>query len=135
MRSYPPPITQEVNTIDVNLGKEDDGEREMLDKKRMSCKHDKKGVCDLHGEGASRHWKPAGVTHVWEGGRRISKVIRAYSYRCDLDLEGKKKLRQSKLSFGKTTLKITQPQKPKDNENDGNDTTKGHLGLSTSTEG
>ena len=114
------------------MGKEDDtGPGDDRKKKEMICVHDKGGRCVLHGEGASLHWKPVRVTRVGEGGRRTSKITREYFYKCDLDLEGKKKLRQPRLSFVKTT----QPQKPKTSNFNGTDASKGHLGFSTSTEG
>ena len=59
----------------------------------------KKGVCNLHGKGATKHKKKSYVKVKKPDGTYFMRLVSKIEYRCDLDTSGDKKLKQSKLSF------------------------------------
>ena len=64
------------------------------------CVYAAGGVCETHGAGAKRYWRPRGssrVRGVGGSGRKIPE--REYYYQCDLGPRGGRKLWQSRLSF------------------------------------
>ena len=67
------------------------------------CVHTKDGVCSLHGEGAKR--LPKLVTQVLKDktGQEVRKTVKKYFFVCDLSMRRGNKLRQTRLSFKKTT--------------------------------
>ena len=73
--------------------------------RRRGCHHLKGGRCLLHGEGAKKKWKPVQSRIVGPGGKVTMKYVgkRETWYECDVGPEGGNVLRQSRLSFVKTT--------------------------------
>ena len=67
---------------------------------RTRCQFLKGGVCKEHGEGARKHWKPVMTTFTGPNGEERRKMTKKLYYVCDLDMSGRKKLRQTRLSFG-----------------------------------
>ena len=67
------------------------------------CQHSRGGVCHLHGPGASLHWRPARRTGRGRGRGGSNGYRREYYYSCDLGPRGRGRLRQSSLSFARTT--------------------------------
>ena len=60
------------------------------------------GVCAVHGAGAVLKWQPIKTTKKGEGADTMKGGDRKYFYVCDLTLS-EKKLKQTRLSFQKTT--------------------------------
>ena len=68
----------------------------------------KKGRCNIHGEGADRVYVPRMVTTVGAGGKKVTQLVKKWIWRCDLTEGGGSKLKQPSISkFLKTTFKKT----------------------------
>ena len=67
---------------------------------RTRCLFLKGGVCKEHGEGARKHWKPVMTTFTGPNAEERRKMTKKLNYVCDLDMSPRKKLRQTRLSFG-----------------------------------
>ena len=76
------------------------GEGRRLEKKTV-CTHDRKGVCQLHGPGALRKWKPVMTTETGSDGRVTRKKTREYFWACDVGDRGVR--RQTLLPFTRKT--------------------------------
>ena len=63
----------------------------------------KNGVCDIHGRGAVRKWRPSFITEVGPGGVKTRRYVKKYEYVCDLGEAGGK-LNQSRLPFSAMTV-------------------------------
>ena len=116
----PPPPTKEVSlegrmSDDVLMvGTPGDRDREApgdeqqgggklsLLQQRRTCVYSKGGVCGEHGPGATEKWKPTNTIGVGKDGKKTIKNGRKYFCVCDTGL-GNKKLKQTMLSFQKTT--------------------------------
>ena len=59
----------------------------------------------LHGPGASKRWKPSIKTVRDDDGKVRTEYKRVVYYKCDLGHKKKNRLRQTSLSFVKTTPK------------------------------
>ena len=95
---------------------------------RPRCQFLKGGVCKEHGAGAKRHWKPIIRTEIGPGGVARAVSGRKYFYECDLDLSGRRRMSQSRLSFSQTPGRTP--------VRGGDDTLQGDLGSDdTSKEG
>ena len=64
------------------------------------CTHSMGGVCSIHGPGAKWCWKPIPVGKR-KPGPNGKLVTKEYYWRCDVSMTGKK-LKQTRISFGKT---------------------------------
>ena len=78
--------------------------------KGKECVHDKAGVCDVHGEGAERMFKPAVSTRRGRDGRIIRVVRKEFYWKCKLGPRGGV-LRQTTLSFVKVVPECDQPRR------------------------
>ena len=77
---------------------------------RIKCVYMRGGVCVEHGEGARKHYKPVVTRETSPGGGVTVKKTRKMFYVCDLELSGRRRLTQSRLSFGNT------PERPSGNK-------------------
>ena len=79
----------------------------MKTRAKVTCEYRSCGVCLHHGPGAKLRWKPKGyMMELYKDGFMSKKLNKEYFYVCDLDLRGRGKLKQTVLSFAKTTSGI-----------------------------
>ena len=76
-------------------------------RERDECVYRRGGVCEKHGPGAKLYWKPLNKPAPGPGGKMVT---RHYYYSCDVGPRGRGRLKQTTLSFRKTT-----PTRPEDN--------------------
>ena len=86
-----------------DVGEGTDGARGGSTADNKECTYNKKGVCDIHGEGAVKKLKPSFTIEVGKNGRKMKKYVKKYV--CDVSMDGKK-LRQSRLSFPSMTVNV-----------------------------
>ena len=87
-----------------------------------------KGVCDIHGEGARKYYKPLILKHEGPDGRVTRSIKKKAYYQCDLGQRGRGgRMRQPKISFLRMTTTTT--------TRDIDDNTVGYLGLDNSSVG
>ena len=68
------------------------------------CVYDDEGTCSIHGRGASKFWKPSRrMVKTRRGGIPKLRYEREHYFVCDLGTRGRGRLRQTTLSFWKTT--------------------------------
>ena len=65
------------------------------------------GNCVEHGPGAKLKFKPGFKMTAGPGGEKTRTYCRKSYYECELDPRGKRKLKQTQLSFVKTTPSIS----------------------------
>ena len=73
-----------------------------LTQDKKTCPYRKGGVCKEHGPGAKERWKPIYKVVTDKEGKQTTVSSKKYFLVCDTGL-GNKKLRQTTLSFNKTT--------------------------------
>ena len=76
------------------------------------CEHSKDGVCSIHGEGAKKFPKLVTLKVRDKSGKEVTRTAKRYFFVCDLSLRRGIKLKQTRLSFRKTT----NPEDNPDNE-------------------
>ena len=69
---------------------------------RERCVHAKGGICQVHGPGARYTWKPIFIKEVGPDGEISVVKSKEWFYICDISQDNKK-LKQTKISFMKTT--------------------------------
>ena len=69
---------------------------------KKTCPYRKGGLCKEHGPGGKERWKPVYKLVTDEAGRQTTVSSKKYFLVCDTGL-GNKKLKQTTLSFNKTT--------------------------------
>ena len=80
----PPPVLADGEGGAVGLV---DGARGATETKK--CSNTKKGRCKWHGEGARSVYVPRMVTTLGAGGVRTTKLVKKWTWRCDLNLRAK----------------------------------------------
>ena len=78
------------------------------------------GCCTEHGKGVRKHYKPLITKEEGPHGRIVRKMTKKVQWVCDLEPDVRK-MNQSRLSFTRTSLKMT--------EGDNVDTQQGDLGV------
>ena len=73
---------------------------------RSKCQYKKGGNCVEHGPGAKAKFRPGFKWTAGPDGGRTRTYYRQKYYECDLDPRGKGKLKQTQLTFIKTTPSI-----------------------------
>ena len=74
-----------------------------LSDRGRKCEHSKDGVCSIHGEGAKKFPKLVTLKVRDKSGKEVTKTAKRYFFVCDLSLRRGIKLKQTRLSFRKTT--------------------------------
>ena len=69
---------------------------------RGRCVHAKGGICDIHGPGAKYTWRPIFIKETGPDGKTTMVKSKEWFYVCDISQDNKK-LKQTKISFMKTT--------------------------------
>ena len=81
----------------------------------IRCHYLKGGRCKEQGEGDRKHWKPLMTSYTGPDGEEKRKMTKKLCYVCDLNLNGKKKMKQTRLSFSQPPGKITRKEDTKQN--------------------
>ena len=69
---------------------------------RVKCVYRRGGICVEHREGARKHFRPVITRERGSGGEEVIKKSRKMFYVYDLDLTGRRRMTQPRLSFGST---------------------------------
>ena len=69
---------------------------------RGRCVHAKGGICDIHGPVAKYTWRPIFIKETGPDGKTTMVKSKEWFYVCDISQDNKK-LKQTKISFVKTT--------------------------------
>ena len=106
--------------------------RNTMDDRLMGpCRHDKDGVCNIHGGGAKWRWRPDPRVEIQPDGRRKFVKGKEYFWACDVTPGRNRRVTQTRLSFV-SDRKTTIPVNP---DRDDTSDKQGDLGLDTSSEG
>ena len=81
------------------------GRRKDETRKRKECVHNLRGVCQLHGPGALRKWRPAFISVTGSDGKMTRERTREYFWACDVGDRGVR--RQTLLPFTRKTPEDT----------------------------
>ena len=101
----PPPATIDAGIEKKNANAGTDEGRGLL--VRRKCYHDKKGHCSVHGGGARKLWRRIPCVTVNPGGVEVSTYNKKPYFECYLGPRGQGVLRQTQLSFSKTSITPT----------------------------
>ena len=106
--------------------------RNTMDDRLMGpCKHDKDGVCNIHGGGAKWRWRPDPRVEIQPDGRKKFVKGKEYFWACDVTPGRNRRVSQTRLSFV-SDRKTTIPVNP---DRDDTSDKQGDLGADTSSEG
>ena len=84
--------------------------RNTMDDRRMEpCRHDKAGVCHIHGEGAKWRWRADPRVKILADGRRQFVKGKKYFWDCDVTPGSNRRLTQTRLSFDRKTTNPVNP--------------------------